>query len=111
MEFIDVSDWMINEGAVLRVIDSFNRIIWEKTTPPENTYFYVEDVSGSANTLSITKKNANAPTITVYKSTDGTNWTSMGNTSTTAITTTIPVNGKLYLKATANYWGQNVVYI
>ena len=107
MEFIDVSDWMINEGAVLRVIDSFNRIIWEKTTPPENTYFYVEDVSGSANTLSITKKNANAPTITVYKSSNQQTWTSMGSTSTTAITATIPANGKLYLKATTSTWCTN----
>ena len=67
-------------------------------------YFYIEDISGLDNVLSITKANANAPTIEVFKSTDGTNWTSMGNTSTTAITTTIPVNGKLYLKATANAW-------
>ena len=58
------------------------------------------------NTLSIVKKiSANAPTIEVYKSTDGTNWTSMGNTDTTAITATIPANGRLYLKATADAWG------
>ena len=67
-------------------------------------YFYIEDISGLDNVLSITKANANAPTIEVFKSTDGTNWTSMGNTSTTAITAAIPADGKLYLKATTNEW-------
>ena len=71
----------------------------------ENTYFYIEDVSGSSNTLSIIKKDYRAPSITVYKSTDQINWTSMGTTSTTANTVTIPANGKLYLKASANAWG------
>ena len=70
-------------------------------------YFYVEDISGSDNTLSITKNNSSAPTIEVFKSTDKVNWSSIGNTSTTAITATIPANGKLYLKATTNAWGAN----
>ena len=68
-------------------------------------YFYIEDISGSDNTLSIVKNNTDAPTIEVFKSTDSTNWESMGTTDTTAITATIPANGKLYLKATANTWG------
>ena len=73
--------------------------------PSENTYFYVEDISGSNNTLSIKKSNSYAPTVTIYKSLDQTNWELMGNTSTTAITATIPANGKVYLKATTNSWG------
>ena len=67
-------------------------------------YFYVEDESGSDNTLSIVKNDASAPDITVYKSTDRVNWVSMGTTDTTAITATVPANGKLYLKATSNVW-------
>lgn len=74
---------------------------------PEESYFYIEDVSGQANKLSIKKINTSAPTIKVFKSTDGTNWSSMGSTSTTAITATIPANGKLYLKATANSWNSS----
>ena len=70
-------------------------------------YFYVEDISGSDNTLSIVKSNASAPDITVYKSTDTVNWTSMGTTDTTAITATIPANSKLYLKAEITGWGTN----
>ena len=67
-------------------------------------YFYVEDISGSDNTLSIVKNDASAPDVTVYKSTDTVNWVSMGTTDTTAITATIPANGKLYLKAETTKW-------
>jgi len=81
----------------------------EPPSPPEpptsDTYFYVEDISGSSNTVSIVKDHTDAPDIEVFYSTDQTNWTSMGTTSTTAITATVPANGRLYLKATATQWG------
>ena len=70
-------------------------------------YFYVEDVSGSDNTLSITKTFFDAPDVEVFYSTDQQNWSSMGTTSDTAITATIPANGKLYLKATADTWSDD----
>lgn len=74
------------------------------TAQPVGEPFYVEDASGSSNTVTILKRDANAPTIEVFKSTNGTNWTSMGNTSTSGITATVPANSKLYLKATTNGW-------
>ena len=106
MQFTQVSNWNIPEGEVIRVTDSLGRVIWEKQqpTPVSNDYFYIEDISGQNNTLSIVKNNTSAPTIEVFKSTDGTNWASMGTTDTTAIEATIPANSKLYLKATANSW-------
>ena len=70
-------------------------------------YFYVKDISGADNTISIVKDNNGCPSIEVFKSTDGISWTSMGSTNTTAITATVPANGKLYLKATANKWGDD----
>ena len=105
MNFSDITDWTIPEGNVTKVMRG-SVVLWEKSgeEPETNNYFYVEDVSGQSNTVSIKKNMNKAPTITVYKSTDGTNWSSMGSTSTTAITATIPANGKLYLKATANSW-------
>lgn len=61
-------------------------------------YFYVEDISGSANTLSITNTSND-----VYCSTDRVNWTLYNGTAT------IPANGKLYLKANINSWdGRNI---
>lgn len=71
-------------------------------------YFYVEDISGSTNTLTINKSNLSAPSIMVYKSTNMRDWTLIGFTDTTAITATIPANGKLYLKAIANKWGKSL---
>ena len=80
-------------------------LLGEPPVPPTPTgdYFYVEDASGADNTLSI--KGTNATSIEVFCSTDKQNWTSMGITSSTAITATIPANGRLYLKANVNAWG------
>ena len=109
MNFSNILEWTIPQGSVTQVTDSLNRVIWQKVQPVVlKNYFYVEDITGETNTLSIKKTDSNAPTVEVFYSTDQQNWTSMGNTSTTAITATIPANGKLYLKATANYWGKNV---
>lgn len=106
MNFANVTDWTIYEGSVIRVTDSLNRIIWEKNAQPipTTTYFYVEDASGSANTITIKKKDNKAPSVKVFYSTDQQNWTNMGTTSYSGITATIPANGKLYLKATQNTW-------
>lgn len=78
--------------------------------PPGPDYtepFYIQDLSGSENTVQITKRDSRSPTITIEKSTDGKNWTSMGSTSTTAITATIPANGKLYLRCNTMAWNRN----
>lgn len=107
MNFSNITDWTITEGAVKQVTDSLGRVIWQKQTPPTPAveYFYVEDASGSANTLTIKKNVGNsAPTITVYYSTDQTNWSLLGNTSTSGLTLNIPAYNKVYLKATTNYW-------
>jgi hypothetical protein len=75
-----------------------------------NIPFYVEDISGSVNTVQIKKNSSNAPTLAIEKSTDGKTWASMGRTSTTAITATIPANGKLYLRCSAKQWGSSASY-
>ena len=83
--------------------DGLGTVSVNVTTPEEP--FYVEDVSGLPNTLSIRMVDATCPTIEVYKSTDATNWTSMGTTAVgTPLTASIAPFGKLYLKATANKW-------
>lgn len=107
MNFSNVKEWTINEGSVIRVTDSLGRVIWEKNNSYDYSqdYFFIEDISGQPNTVSIVSNRAQSPVIEVFYSIDQTNWLSMGTTSTTAITATIPANGKLYLKATANVWG------
>ena len=75
------------------------------------TYFYIEDISGSENTVSITKNNANAPTLNLEYSTDGSTWTTATmNSDTTANTFTIPANGKLYLRGVNDVWGKANYY-
>lgn len=108
IDLSQVTDIMLGNETVTQIEDSLGNVLWSATPPPN--YFYVEDASGSDNTLSIKKSNNNAPTIEVFKSTDGTNWTSMGNTDTTAITATVPANSKLYLKAVADRWGTGDSY-
>lgn len=112
MNFSNVNDWNIPEGEVIRVTDSLNRVIWEKEYPTPTDYFWIKDVSGSNNTVTIKKvmdsdEHWITPTITVYYSTDQINWTSMGSTSTTGITVTIPANTKVYFRATADTWSSN----
>ena len=106
MTFGNIFDWIIPEGSVERVADSLGIVIWEKEGHNySKDYFFIENLTNQNNTLSIIKRDTNAPTVTVYKSTDTVNWESMGSTSTTGITATIPANGRLYLRATANQWG------
>lgn len=110
IDFSQVIDILLGNTPVEQVSDSRGNVLWSSAPVVLLNYFYVEDKSGQNNTMSITKSSGNAPTIEVFKSTDGTNWESMGSTSTTAITATIPANGKLYLKATANAWGTPSYY-
>ena len=65
--------------------------------------FYIEDISGTDNTVSITK-NSSAPALTIEKSTDGETWENMGTTSAAGITATVPANGKLYLRCNTIRW-------
>ena len=104
IDFSQVTDITLGSTPVEQVTDSQGNVLWSAVQPVVTDYFYVEDISGSDNTLSIVKNDASAPTIEVFKSTDQENWSSMGTTSDTAITATIPTNGKLYLKATADTW-------
>ena len=76
---------------------------------PMPNYFYVEDISGSDNTLSISQPEPDAPDFDVFGSTDRVNWTNIGNTGD-GITATIPANGKLYLKATTSGWSISGVW-
>lgn len=79
-------------------------------TPPGPDYtepFYVENITGTNETLSIMKSNASAPTIIIEVSTDRINWSPLGVTDTTAITRTITPDEKLYMRADAPRWGSS----
>ena len=76
----------------------------------EPNWFYIEDVSGAANTLTIKKSN-NALDDKVFEwSLDKQTWTTVTITDTTGESIAVPANGKVYLRgdnitlANANYY-------
>ena len=78
--------------------------------PPTPTlnWFYLEDASGAANTVSIKKiRNEGAPTLTIETSTNGTTWTTLGNTSLTALNINVPAGGKVYVRCNAANWSSD----
>ena len=86
-----------------------NSVVYE-SGPDYSEPFYIEDISGSSNTVTIKTNGSSTPALTIYKSTDKVNWTSMGTTSKTGITASVPANGKLYLRCSTNAWGSSSYY-
>lgn len=85
--------------------------------PDPTVPFYIEDVSGSDNTIRIriSKQNSYASEIqnTIYKSTDGITWENAGTTSPTAVLDiVVPANSRLYLRCRPRYlkWGDGANY-
>ena len=107
MNFANVTNIIIPQGEVIQIQDSLSRILWKKSSPTVLPYFYVEDMSGSENILSINKISDNAPTLTIEMSRDGVNWSTLGTTSTTAISTSIPTYGRVYLRCNTSGWSTN----
>lgn len=86
------------------------RIGWSGYRPYESTYppppknwFYIEDLSGSTNTVTFEKGDINMFDLTVEKSLDGDTWAVVG--TTLPYTTTIPGNGKVYFRCKTDMWG------
>lgn len=79
---------------------------------PERNWFYIKNLTGANNTVSIYKNDVLAPSLTIETSTDGYYWHILGSTEDTEIsnplatplTATIPANGKLYLRCLTNNW-------
>ena len=75
----------------------------EPPVPPEPvvdkyTPFFVKNLSGEENTLTITKGSSSAPALEIYKSNDGTSWTLFGTTAYPGITLTMQPNEIVYLR-------------
>lgn len=82
-------------------------VVWptEKPTGPDYTEpFYVENISNANETLSIVKSNESAPTLTIEYSTDKSQWTSFGTTSTVALTMPLAPRDKVYLRCNTYVW-------
>lgn len=73
----------------------------------ENAPFYVKDLSGQANTLTV-GKTSGAPTVVVEKSSNGINWESM-EVVNDKFTATVPANGRLYLRCSTTAWDSHSI--
>lgn len=106
IDFSTVTDIMLGNQQVTQIEDSLGNVLWSGEQEDNTEYFYIVNTYSSTNQVRIKKNKSDAPDITVYYSTNKSTWTLMGTTSTTNITYTIPVNGRVYLKANApNGWG------
>ena len=97
-----VQDITIGAKQVQSIYDNTNQVLlWEKAEP---NYFYFEDRSGAANSISITKTGDQAEWLSLEYSTDKETW----NTWDFSQTLTLPANGKVYLRGNNTYgFGQN----
>ena len=80
-------------GVVIKEIRNATTqvVLWRKPAP---NYFYFEDRSGEANSISITKTGDTAEWLSLEYSTDKNTWTSWDFSQTL----TLPANGKVYLR-------------
>lgn len=85
-------------GATIKEIRNATTqvVLWRKPAP---NYFYFEDRSGAANSISITKTGDTAEWLALEYSTDKSTWTSWDFSQTL----TLPANGKVYLKGNNTY--------
>lgn len=92
-----VQDITIGAKQVQSIYDNTNQVLlWEK---PEPNYFYFEDRSGEANSISITKTGDQAEWLSLEYSTDKETW----STWDFAQTLTLPANSKVYLRGDNTY--------
>ena len=85
------------QGGTVKTIEFY-------TKPMSANYFYVEDLSGVPNDVTIMCGDM-IPIFDIYTSTDQTNWNYLGTTGDfVTLTETIPLNGKLYFKAVTDSW-------
>lgn len=102
---------IVPEGRVKRILDMNDTVLWKKRdiclTP-----FYLEDLSGEENTITVRRTvesgSSNYYFVSIDKSYDGTNWETVGEVSGGGVSILIPANRRVYLRATPNYVGHGV---
>ena len=100
-----VVDWKTPENENIDTVTDSNNVIIYEYFQDKNVPFYVQNITNSNETLSIKKSNSRAPTLSVQYSRDRSTWKTLNNTSTTARTVTVQPGEKIYLRCSANGWG------
>lgn len=103
IDFRNVDQWNIGNDEVKKAWLN-GTLVWEKRDKTEP--FYVENITDSVEHLRIGKNENDAPNITIEVSSDKTNWTTLGTTSTrlSPLYRDIQPGEKLYIRAKTNRW-------
>ena len=80
----------------------------EDAQPKYSVPFYVENTTSRTQTLYIRKSQNDAPTLTIEYSTNNSDWSTLGTTSTTPLTKPLQAHSKIYLKCNTNAWGHGM---
>ena len=93
-----------------------NSIVWPtfvSSAPPGPDYtepFYVENITNANETLTISRSGgSSAPALTIQYSSDRTNWSNLGSTTST-LTKTLTPGQKIYLRCNTNHWSSGSNY-
>ena len=107
MALIQEYNKLYEQNSIIKKIYVNGNRVWPIKFIGYSEPFYVENITNNTETLSITKSNSSAPTITIQYSTNGNLWYTLGSTSTTALTKTLAPGDKVYLRCNANGWAYN----
>lgn len=72
--------------------------------------FYIKNPNNSAITATIKRNHNNAPMLSIEYSSDNTTWTTLGYTSTSGLTISVPANSKMYFRCSINAWAYSSYY-
>lgn len=108
MNVYEANSIIIPEGSVKRILDMNDVILWEKKYV-DTTPFYIEDLSGEENIITIKRDVVDEEPgdyhPSIDKSFDGVNWDTLGRIRNTGFSITIPANSRLYLRFTPGVRG------
>lgn len=72
--------------------------------------FYIENPNSSAITVTFLRTTSSAPSPSIQYSSDNTTWTTLGSTSTSGLTISVPANSKMYFRSNTTGWTYRTNY-
>ena len=103
IDFSTVKEWTIpvngTQRDVKQVVNSLGTILWQKSQPVQLEHFYVQNITNSTETVTAFADTSygSAPIRYLFTSDDATNWTSVGQITTSGITFTLAPGAKKYV--------------
>ena len=97
---------LFEQNSNIKKIYVNNSVVWPSAlTPPDPKLepFYVENTRNAAASISISKSNAQAPTLTIEYSTDKINWNTLGQTSS-SLSLMLQPGDKVYFRCDCVTW-------